>query len=77
MLRKYNFEERHVVLIAGDFNLNARNAIHPIEFVNNLNFDNLKNKEFYDEYEYLLNILAGNKDDKDKILDLLKVKKIK
>ena len=76
MLKKYGFEENHLVLIAGDFNINAKNAIHPIEFVKDLNIEQLKYKDVYNEYEFILSILAGNKvdkDNKDKIIDLLKV----
>ena len=75
MLKKHNFEENHLVLIAGDFNIDSRHCIHPIEFVNDLKIGELLLKEMYNEYEYLLfDVLAGSKDDKDKIIDILKVK---
>ena len=74
MLKKYGFEENHLVLITADFNVDARNSIHPIEFVKGyLNVDQLKNKEVYNEYEFMLEVLIGSKDDKDKIFDILKV----
>ena len=73
MLKKYSFEENHLVLIAGDFNIDARHCIHPIEFVKDLKIEALKTKELYNEIDFLFEILAGSKDDKDKIIDILKV----
>lgn len=73
MLKKYCFEGNDLVLIAGDFNVNARNCIHPIEFVSHLGLEKLKNKEFYNEYEFVLDVLSGTKCEKDKIVDILKV----
>lgn len=73
MLKKYNFEGNDLALIAGDFNVNARNSIHPIEFVSHLGLEHLKTKELYNEYEYVLDALSGTKCEKDKIIDILKV----
>lgn len=73
MLKKHNFEENHLALIAGDFNVNSRNCIHPIDYVKDLDVGDFKKNEFYNEYDYVLDVLSGKKFDKDKIIDILKV----